>query len=38
VRNVSNDRVKTSAMNGSNVWVAQYLPPRTIGINAGIDF
>ncbi|MCG2586291.1 TonB-dependent receptor [Massilia sp. TS11] len=38
VRNVGDGRVKTSAMNGSNVWVAQYLPPRTIGINAGIDF
>ena len=38
VRNVGDKRIKTSAMNGSNVWVAQYLPPRTIGINAGIDF
>ncbi|WP_374580895.1 TonB-dependent receptor [Pseudoduganella sp.] len=38
VRNVGDKRIKTSAMNGSNVWVAQYLPPRTIGVNAGIDF
>jgi iron complex outermembrane receptor protein len=38
VRNVGDKRIKTSAMNGGNVWVAQYLPPRTIGINAGIDF
>jgi len=38
VRNAGDKRIKTSAMNGSNVWVAQYLPPRTFGINAGIDF
>ena len=38
VRNVGDKRIKTSAMNGANVWVAQYLPPRTIGVNAGIDF
>ncbi|MCE3262380.1 MAG: TonB-dependent receptor [Pseudoduganella sp.] len=38
VRNVGDKRIKTSAMNGANVWVAQYLPPRLIGVNAGIDF
>lgn len=38
VRNVGDKRIKTSAMNGANVWVAQYLPPRTIGVNAGIEF
>lgn len=38
VRNVGDVNVKTSAMNGFGAWVAQYLPPRTIGINAGLDF
>ena len=38
VRNVGDNKVKTSAMNGFGAWVAQYLPPRTIGINSGIDF
>ena len=38
VRNVSNNNIKTSALNGFNTWQAQYLPPRTVGFNAGIDF
>jgi len=38
VRNVSNGNVKTTSFNGPGAWVAQYLPPRTIGFNAGIDF
>lgn len=38
VRNVSDVNVKTSAMNAFGPWLAQYLPPRTIGINAGIEF
>ena len=38
VRNVADNKVKTSAMNGFGAWVAQYQPPRTIGINTGIDF
>ncbi len=38
VRNVGDNKVKTSAMNGFGAWVAQYLPPRTIGVNTGIDF
>ena len=38
VRNVGDNKVKTSAMNGFGAWVAQYLPPRTVGINTGIDF
>ncbi|TFW21255.1 TonB-dependent receptor [Massilia arenosa] len=38
VRNVSNTNVKTSAMNSFGPWMAQYLPPRTVGINAGIEF
>lgn len=38
VRNVGDVNVKTSAMNGFGAWVAQYLPPRTIGINAGLEF
>ncbi|MFL6707725.1 MAG: TonB-dependent receptor [Massilia sp.] len=38
VRNVADNKVKTSAMNGFGAWVAQYQPPRTVGINTGIDF
>ncbi|MFZ6846819.1 TonB-dependent receptor [Undibacterium sp. RuRC25W] len=38
VRNVSNNNIKTSALNGFNTWQAQYLPQRTFGFNAGIDF
>jgi iron complex outermembrane receptor protein len=37
-RNVANVNTKTSAMNSFGPWMAQYLPPRTIGINTGIDF
>jgi iron complex outermembrane receptor protein len=38
VRNVSDNKVKTSAMNAFGAWTAQYLPPRTVGINTGFDF
>ncbi|WP_229257505.1 TonB-dependent receptor [Duganella callida] len=39
VRNVEDGKVKTSAMNSFNgVWQAQYLPPRTFGINVGRSF
>ena len=38
VRNVSDATIKTSAMNAFGQWVAQYVPPRTVGINTGIDF
>lgn len=38
VRNVGDTKVKTSAMNAFGAWQAQYLPPRTIGVNTGIDF
>ncbi|SFC72184.1 TonB-dependent receptor [Massilia yuzhufengensis] len=38
VRNVGDKKVKTSAFNGFGPWLAQYKPPRTIGINTGIDF
>jgi iron complex outermembrane receptor protein len=38
VRNVSDTNTKTSASNSFGPWTAQYLPPRTIGINTGIDF
>lgn len=37
-RNVGNVNIKTSAGNSGGPWVAQYLPPRTIGINTGMDF
>lgn len=40
VRNVENANIKTSAAGGGNggIFVAQYLPPRTYGINVGINF
>jgi len=38
VRNVGDERVKTSAFNGFGPWLSQYKPPRTIGVNTGIDF
>ena len=38
VRNVGDKKVKTSAFNGFGPWLAQYKPPRTIGINSGFDF
>ena len=37
VRNVSDAKVKTSAFNNFG-WLAQYKPPRTIGVNTGFDF
>ncbi|HEY1090385.1 MAG TPA: TonB-dependent receptor, partial [Burkholderiaceae bacterium] len=42
VRNVSDAKIKSSA--GSSgayataIWTAQYLPPRTFGVNAGYNF
>jgi len=39
VRNVENANIKTSAQNSfGGVWEAQYMAPRTIGFNAGMDF
>lgn len=38
VRNAGNANVKTSALNAFGPWLAQYLPPRTIGLNAGVEF
>jgi len=38
VRNVSDEKVKTSAFNGFGPWLSQYKPPRTIGVNTGFDF
>lgn len=38
VRNVGDNKVKTSAMNANGPWQAQYLPPRTFGVNVGVDF
>ncbi len=38
VRNAGNVNTKTSALNAFGPWMAQYLPPRTIGVNTGIDF
>lgn len=39
VRNATNEKVKTSAQNSfGGVWQAQYLPPRTYGVNVGVNF
>jgi len=38
VRNVEDGKIKTSAMNANGPWQAQYLPPRTYGINVGRSF
>jgi len=42
VRNVSDAKVKTSAGSAgsfaSPIWTAQYIAPRTLGINAGYNF
>lgn len=42
VRNVADKKVKTSAGSAGTyanpLWVAQYAPPRTFGINAGYNF
>lgn len=38
VRNVGNNNIKTSAGNSGGAWVAQYLPPRTVGVNFGYNF
>ncbi|NHZ81055.1 TonB-dependent receptor plug domain-containing protein [Massilia sp. CCM 8695] len=38
VRNVADKNIKTSAGNSFGPYMAQYLPPRTIGFNTGVDF
>jgi len=38
VRNVSDEKVRTSAFNSMGPWLSQYKPPRTIGLNTGYDF
>ena len=38
VRNATDKDIKTSAQNPQEIWQAQYLPPRTIGFNAGYTF
>ena len=38
IRNAEDKNVKTSAMNANGPWQAQYLPPRTFGINVGKNF
>ena len=38
VRNAEDDQVKTSAQNAFGPWQAQYLPPRTYGVNVGVNF
>jgi len=38
VRNVSDGKVKTSAGSNGTIFTAQYMPPRTYGVNAGMEF
>jgi iron complex outermembrane receptor protein len=38
VRNAEDAKIKTSALNANGPWQAQYLPPRTFGINVGKTF
>ncbi|MET0266685.1 MAG: TonB-dependent receptor [Duganella sp.] len=38
IRNAEDKNIKTSAMNANGPWQAQYLPPRTFGINVGKTF
>jgi iron complex outermembrane receptor protein len=40
VRNAENKNIKTSAAGGGNggIFVAQYMPPRTFGVNVGYNF
>jgi iron complex outermembrane receptor protein len=38
VRNVSDNKVKTNAQNAFGTWQSQYLPPRTFGVDAGVQF
>ncbi|GAA0768986.1 TonB-dependent receptor [Ideonella azotifigens] len=38
VRNIENAKVKTNAQNAFGAWQSQYLPPLTLGVNAGIEF
>ena len=39
IRNVEDARIKTSSgLDGSGAWLAQYMPPRTLGVNVGYEF
>ncbi|WP_029923401.1 TonB-dependent receptor [Nevskia soli] len=38
VQNVEDGKIKTNAQNAFGPWQAQYLPPRTFGVNLGVDF
>jgi iron complex outermembrane receptor protein len=38
VQNVEDGKVKTNAQNSFGVWQSQYLPPRTYGMNLGVEF
>jgi iron complex outermembrane recepter protein len=38
VRNVGDNKVKTSAQNSFGVWQSQYMAPRTFGVNVGLYF
>lgn len=38
VRNAEDAKIKTSALSANGAWQAQYLPPRTFGVNVGKTF
>jgi len=38
VQNLEDAHIKTNAQNAFGVWQSQYLPPRTFGVNFGVDF
>jgi iron complex outermembrane receptor protein len=38
VRNATDNKVKTQAQNSFGVWQAQYMAPRTFGVNVGTSF
>jgi iron complex outermembrane receptor protein len=38
VQNVEDARIKTNAQNSFGAWQSQYMPPRTYGVNVGMNF
>ncbi|MBI5716142.1 MAG: TonB-dependent receptor [Burkholderiales bacterium] len=38
LRNAGDGKVKTSAGSNGTIFTAQYLPPRTLGVNVGMEF
>lgn len=38
IQNVEDGKIKTNAQNAFGPWQSEYLPPRTYGFNAGVQF